>query len=723
VDADLETIVMKCLEKEPDRRYPTALALAEDITRFIAGEPIGARPRSWIYRARRELWRRRTAATVVVVVLAAAAILAVAGLRRSDEARRRAIDDARAARARPFLDSGRTRVADLGRLLSDPRRTPEQVDALAQAARRDLDRAIAEDAGLAEAHLERARMLRLVGDVEEAIAACARAIELAPSHGTAYLERAILNLERYDDLRHGGSRRKSDRRREAELRAAVEADMTRVREWSREREEHLLTDGLLAFAAGEFERAARLLRDYTTRNASDARAWRWLGHAWHHVPGHDAEAEEALRRAGHDAESLDLLATLLDRMGRTEEALAICADLVRMNPRSADVHVSRAWILTQRPREALAAYEEAIRLDPKLAGALASNMAGLLAAAADLPKALERIDVGVPDDPENPRVFAVRGLILFRLDRAEESPDLDPDDGYPYSIRAELLFRREERARALPDAETAIRLGHANLACHVIVAHDRAARGDLQGAVLACGEAIASEPGKAWTYALRAQFHAARGDRARALADYDRALQLDPALLDALVNRGNLRKKGGEYRGALADFDRALEIDPNQLATYVNRAGVRLEPGDARVRWRIVGGPAARAGQCDGVLQSRRRLPRSWQWRQGIGRLQRSHPPRPGHGHRARCARRPVRGRRRDGRGAGRLRSGDRPRSLLPLRRRQSGQPAQAPRQPGGGARGHGAGDRHRPGDAGALRQSRLDARVDRRETPRRRSA
>jgi len=129
VPRDLETICLKCLEKEPGKRYVSAAALEEDLGRYLAGEPIVARP---VTRSERAVkWaRRKPAIAALMGLVALVAALGLGGVlwqwRAAVRARDVADQESRNAKEQANLAEGRRVEAEARRQEAEQARAKER---------------------------------------------------------------------------------------------------------------------------------------------------------------------------------------------------------------------------------------------------------------------------------------------------------------------------------------------------------------------------------------------------------------------------------------------------------------------------------------------------------------------------------------------------------------------------------------------------------------------
>jgi serine/threonine-protein kinase len=555
IPIDLETIILKCLEKEPDRRYATAREVAEDLGRFLAGEPIQARRASLIYKASKKIRKHKVLTAVALAALVVMAVLVVMSIRTEIEGRRRA------AVAQHFVEQAK------------------EIESMAR---------VAAMMPLHDRSLERQSILDRMETIRGEMAEVG---EIASGPGHYALGRGHLTLQNLDDA-------------ERHLRLAVADGYS--------------SPGVsysLGLVLGQlFERELRLARRHTDAELRATRVAQIETTLRDEALAHLRSSSDLRLEAPAYVEGLIAFygGDLETALAKSEEAYAAAEWLYEAKKLGGDIHLEMGTALAQegeyeRALQAFArageAYEEAAdiaRSDPAIhegdcgRWTLVMELEGRRGVTAHdaFDRAVEACDRAVAIDPDRADVHERLARLYWQ--RADLANDRG-DDPVPY---LENAVAAAERAIAI-DPESAV--AHATLGGALIVAaqhHDgqgRDPRPDLEGAVTSLQRAVELDPasvlshddlGYAWERTAKYEMSIGLDPRAsleRALEAFQRASELEPAYANAFNNAGIARWRRAVYEhrtgsspfstlaAAIGAFDAAIDRNPNYHYAFANR--------------------------------------------------------------------------------------------------------------------------------------------------------
>ncbi|MCU1330015.1 MAG: Tetratricopeptide 2 repeat protein [Bryobacterales bacterium] len=237
-------------------------------------------------------------------------------------------------------------------------------------------------------------------------------------------------------------------------------------------------------------------------------------------------------------------------------------------------------------REAIAAYDEALRLQPKFARALRAKATTLqasgklLTAEAAMKQALE----AAPNDPETWYRYGLLDGASGRLPQAAEkiakAIAMDPTLPEKSRARADLRLKSGDAEGARTALNDALRIDPYDEAAWDLSGRLYSQNGETAEAMFAFERAVALKPGSApylYDYAL-ALARANRFDEAEQRAK--EALQADSKLATGHELLGGLYERRSVWPSAIAEYGKAIELQPSLTRVRLRLAGILVQQGD-----------------------------------------------------------------------------------------------------------------------------------------------
>jgi tetratricopeptide (TPR) repeat protein len=579
VPRDLETICLKCLQKDPAKRYASAQALAEDLDRFLAGEPIHARPIGHWERTLKWARRRPLAAALALVISLSILLLVVAVL---------AIMQMRVLAAHASEQKAR-RAQELATLQSEAKEnvlTGESAIAKEnwQEARTELEKALAKigsEPSLAE--LQK-RAQNLLEEVKSRLAADEKRRQ----------ERA--NYDKFRELR-------DDALFHATL-ATGEGLVANLKATKKAGEKALALFGLtngqgslaLAPVFTDSEKAEiiaygyellLILAEAEALGDQPQQALRLLDRA------------ASLGYSGHPTQAYHWRrARYLERLGNTTDAKRERDQAVTRPPATAldyyfvgDEHYKQGNML-----EAIRAFESALGQQPDHFWAryfLSVSYLRLQPPRPDLAKL--GLTTCISQRPGLIWLYLVRGYAHTQLKEFQAAKEdflkalqlaPNPDALHVlYANRGLLWFQQGSFEDAITDLQQAIALKPRDYQAYVTLAlvYQEQKKWDLAKEQL--DAAVDLEPDLALLYRLRAWLHLERQDQdlSAALRDYEKAIDVEkrvsvsPALAKDYAEKGRILHRSKKLEEAVTAYDLALKTDPSYAKVHLWRGQAQLQ--------------------------------------------------------------------------------------------------------------------------------------------------